>query len=329
MTAWQENVSILTYFLIQKLHNFCLRTDMTNVITTIIPIFTIVVLGWFARSKGFMPSEFLGPANRLVYYLAIPAMVFRSISKGSLTIQFNFEVIAITLSAVMIIFATAWGAGLIARVERRRLATFVQSSFHGNLGYIGLAVAYYYLGNEGLVRASIIAGFVMILQNLLAVFVLQLYADGPRVSRHRLFLKILGNPVIISAIAGILFSLTEAKTPLVIGRSLDILSSLALPMALLLIGASLSFELVRLRMCSILFVSLLKLMILPGVGFALYQLFVPAPQDYLPGLILLTSPTATITFVMAKEMDGDADFAVAAISVSTILSALTFSLWLQ
>jgi len=32
---------------------------------------------------------------------------------------------------------------------------------------------------------------------------------------------------------------------------------------------------------------------------------------------------------MAKEMKGDADFAVAAISTSTILSALTFSVWLN
>jgi len=31
---------------------------------------------------------------------------------------------------------------------------------------------------------------------------------------------------------------------------------------------------------------------------------------------------------MAKEMNGDTDFAVAAISISTILSAITFTIWL-
>jgi predicted permease len=49
----------------------------------------------------------------------------------------------------------------------------------------------------------------------------------------------------------------------------------------------------------------------------------------LPGLILLASPTATISYVMAKEMKGDADFAVAAISISTLLSAVTFTAWLN
>jgi hypothetical protein len=32
---------------------------------------------------------------------------------------------------------------------------------------------------------------------------------------------------------------------------------------------------------------------------------------------------------MAKEMNGDPDFATAAISTSTMLSAITFSVWLN
>lgn len=301
-----------------------------NIITTIVPIFTIIALGWFARKKGFMPPEFLAPANRLVYYLAIPAMIFRSISKSSLTAsQLNFTVIGIALASVAGIFAGAWAAACIARIGRRQIATFVQSSFHGNLGYIGLAVSYYYLGNEGLVRAGIIGGFIMILQNFLAVMVLQTYSDDLSVSRKKIILKITGNPVILSAIAGILFSLTKIQLPLIMGRSLDILSSMALPLALLIIGASLSFELVRLRIGSILFASLAKLMILPAAGFALYRVFCPEPADYLPALILLASPTATIAYVMAKEMNGDADFAVGTISACTLLSALTFPVWLN
>jgi predicted permease len=73
--------------------------------------------------------------------------------------------------------------------------------------------------------------------------------------------------------------------------------------------------------------SFLKLILLPGLGFILYHLFDIKLNDYLPGLILLASPTATLTYVMAKEMNGDTDFAVAALSSCTILSAATFSIW--
>ncbi|MCP4352521.1 MAG: AEC family transporter [Desulfobacterales bacterium] len=300
-----------------------------NIVITIIPIFTIILIGWFAKNKSFMPPEFLGPANRLVYYLAIPAMIFRSVSKGSLTTRFNFEVIFICLCSVLAVFALSWGAGVIAKIRHDRRGTLIQSSFHGNLGYIGLAVTFYYLGNEGLGRASIIAGFIMILQNFLAVFVLQFHADDPRSGKSRLVLKVMGNPIIISAVAGILFSLSGLPMPVVIGRSLDILSGMSLPMALLLIGASLSFKASWVGIGTVLLSGFMKLMILPCIGFVLYLIAGSAPQDYVPGLILLASPTATVTFIMAKEMGGDADFAVTAISISTILSSLTFCLWLN
>ncbi len=302
-----------------------------NIATTIIPIFAVIVLGWFASYRGFIQSAFLGPANRLVYHLAIPAMIFRSISRSSFKTQFDVQVLVITLLSVLAVFSVAWCAGHIGRIKKELLGTFMQCSFHGNLGYIGLAVSYYFLGDNGFAMASIIAGFIMILQNLLAVVSLQLYPNKISTKKREFNLawKILGNPVILSAMAGILFSLTEAPIPFVIDRTLDIISGLALPMALLLIGASLSFKSIRLQIFSILTSSIMKLVLLPGLGLTLYRLFGLPLNDYLPGLILLASPTATISYVMAKEMHGDTDFAVSAISISTILSAITFTVWLN
>jgi malate permease and related proteins len=71
------------------------------------------------------------------------------------------------------------------------------------------------------------------------------------------------------------------------------------------------------------------LLILPALGLTLFLFFDQAPQDYLPALILLASPTATVAYVMAREMGADSDFAVAAISATTVLSAVTFSFWLS
>lgn len=301
-----------------------------NTVSTIIPIFAVIILGLFARKKGFIPEEFIGPANRLVYYLAIPAMIFSSTSKASLKTQFDAVVLFITLTSVLVVFAAAWGMGMTKHIQRAQRGTYMQASFHGNLGYIGLAVAFYFLGNEGFVRASIIAGFIMILQNILAVISHQLNSGKFSVQKKKwqVVLGILLNPIILSAAAGILFSLTGFRMPTVVDRSLDILSSLALPMALLVIGASLTFKLMRSQILRVLSSGFLKLVLLPGCGFLLFRLFNVSVQDFLPGLILLASPSATVTYVMAKEMRGDADFAVAAISTSTMLSSITFSVWL-
>ncbi len=302
-----------------------------NIFTTIIPIFAVILLGWISRKKGFIPADFIGPANSLVFYLALPAMVFSAISRATLTAHFNTGILAITLLAVIVGFILAWISGKTYRLKQGQLGSYVQTSFHGNLGYIGLAVAFYYLGEDGLVKASILTGFLMIVQNLLSVLSLTFNAHQPGSAGHArtIFRNIAGNPVVLSAMAGIIFSFFHIPIPLIVQQSLDILSGLALPMALLIIGASISFQETRHRIKSVLSTSVIKLILMPGLGYAAYRALGFLPGDYLPGLILLASPTATISYVMAKEMKGDPDLAVISISFSTLLSALTYTFWLN
>jgi predicted permease len=303
---------------------------VTNILSTIIPVFAIIFLGWFVRQRGFVQPQLMGPANRLVYYVAVPALIFREIAEASFCTQFDATILACTLLPVVVVFGLSLAAGLLAGIPRIQLGTFMQSSFHGNLGYIGLAVAYYFLGTEGFVRAGIIAAFLMLLQNSLAVLALQSCSAGSLVRPNFRLMgrNVVGNPVILSALAVIAFSVSGAKVPLIIDRSLAILSGLALPLALLVIGASLSFKLIRLHILSALGAGIFKLFVLPALGYFLYRWFEVQPRDYLPGLILLAAPTATLTYVMATEMNGDTDLAIAAISVNTLLSAIAFAAWL-
>jgi malate permease and related proteins len=304
---------------------------MYTTVQTIIPIFTVILLGVFARHKGFIPQAFLEPANRLVYYLAIPAMIFRSISGSSLGSELNPTVVVTTLACVPLAFVLAWGLNSMMGNTGGRSGTFIQCAFHGNLGYIGLAVIYYAMGDKGLVQGSIIAGFTMIVQNALGVLSLQLFAGNNGTgSRIRAFVsRILINPVILSALLGIGFAALKVPMPTILDRSLKILSGMALPMALLMIGASLSFSLVKIQFSGALATSLIKLVVLPALGLLAYRKLGIPPQNYLPGLILLAAPSATLTYVFAKEMHGDADLAVATISVATILSGVTYAFWLH
>lgn len=301
-----------------------------EVIATIIPIFAIIILGWVARKRGFITPEFLDPANRLVYYLSLPALIFNSIAKTTFHEQFNGFALGLTLLAAAAIYLAAYVIARLSKMNPSRIGAFVQSSGHGNLGYIGLPIALYYLGEAGLAKAGIICGFLMILQNLLSVIALQVHGASAHnlPGLKALMGKLLGNPVIIGAMAGIIVSALSIPMPKVILRCLDILGGLAPPTALLLIGASLSLQLFRTCRSPALGAATLKLLLLPAIGLLLFHLFHLSADDYLPAMILLCSPTATVAYVMAKEMHGDADFAVAAISVTTLFSSITFMLWL-
>ena len=303
---------------------------MADILKTILPIFVIIFLGWSLRRLDFMQEGFVKPANRLVYYVAIPAMIFREIAEAELVKQFSLILVAATLSPLILVglagLILVWGL----KLQRYRVGSFLQCSFHGNLGYIGLAVAYYFLGDDGLTRASILAGFVMLLQNFLAVVALSKFNTEPKrkLSVFTLLRRILFNPVIISAMAGMAFSLYGLHLPVILDRSLSILSGMALPLALLVIGTSVSFAQMQQQLRLTTLISFLKLILLPALGLAFFYFLGFERVEYLPALILLASPTATISYVMASEMAGDADLATAAISITTLASAVTFILWL-
>ncbi|MCF8070131.1 MAG: AEC family transporter [Desulfobacterales bacterium] len=301
------------------------------ILNTIIPIFTLILLGKAARHRGYITKEFLDPANRLVFYLAIPALVFRAVSKTSLNSQFDALTLGITMAAMLIIFGLSWSIGYINRHRWFSPGSVSQCSFHCNIGYIGLAIAFYFLDETGFARAGIFAGFIMILQNLLAVIVLSFQPAQTSSSGNisKAIMSILTNPPIIAAMAGILFSMTGSTLPMMISNSLDLLGHLALPLALLIIGASLSFEKIRDKLSAVIVITFFKLILLPLTALILYQYFDLPAFRFLPALILIASPTATVTYVMAKEMNGDPELSSAVVSAGTIFSMATFFIWLN
>lgn len=302
-----------------------------EILSTITPIFIVIGIGRIAKQKNFMPDAFLEPANKLVYYLAIPAMIFRAVSKASIKDELNVTVTLISIGAIVMVAALAWGHSVAVKMEKRLRGTFIQTSFHGNLGYIGLAVVYYHLGDAGLASGGILAGFMMITQNILAVVALQLNSN---IDTHRSNVfkqnigRIVGHPVIISAVCGMLFSLSGLTMPAVLDRTLGILSAMALPLALLLIGAGISLKLMTESLVPMLQVSIYKLILIPGTGLLFFRWFSVHPDQFLPAFILLASPVATLTYVMAREMQGSPDMAAAAVSGSTLLSAISLTFWL-
>lgn len=304
---------------------------MIHILQTIVPVFLVILLGAAVHRLGFLPSGLTGPLNRLVYYVAIPSMIFGALVDASFAAHFRPALLVTTLVPVVVVFAAALVIGWWLKIPRREMGTFLQTSFHGNLGYIGFAVAFYLLGDQGFTRASILAGFLMLVQNLLAVIGLQRFSErqNRKFDLGRSFKAVFGNPVILSTLAGIGYNLSGLALPVIAYRTLTIVAGMALPLALLVIGASLSFSLVRSRIRTVVASAALKLVVLPATGLALFKVFGVDMADFLPAFILLATPTATVSYVMAVELDGSPDQATAAVSMSTLLSSLSYVTWLS
>jgi hypothetical protein len=304
---------------------------MLHVLSEIIfPIFAVIFIGYGLSRKGVIGLSFIQPANRIVYYIAIPAMLFKAIAPVSFRESCHMGAVLSLLGAVGATVIIGWGAMRLLQIAPKRRGTFLQSSFHGNIGYIAYAVAYYALGEERFAFTAILSSFIIVAQNFLAVWVLvsQRPGEGREARIKALIKSVLFNPVILTVVAGTSFSLSGLPLSAPVERFLMIVSGMALPTALLLIGATLSFKSLQKMMKEVVGVGLLKLICLPALGY-LFMTAAHVPEPFqLSVTILLAAPPATVVYIMAKEIGGDPELAATCISIHTLAAAATYSLFL-
>jgi predicted permease len=304
-----------------------------DIALNILPVFLVIFLGAGAKQLGFFPDVFVKGANRIVFYIGIPALLFIKLSSAPFHETFDMNLALISSLSVCIVWLFSLvfvRLKIFSTLGSASAASFIQTSMHGNIGYIGLAVVFYSLGNNGLSIASFLAPFIIIPQVILSVLSFNLYSGGKR-KKVKSFITILKsiflNPIIISSLVGIVFSFFGLKLPNFLHRFLEIISGMALPMALLIIGASLSLSLISKSLYWLFSSSTLKLLFLPGLGVVLLHNAGVHPFSIEVAAILLGVPTAAVSVIMASEMDGDVKFASTAVTLSTLLSAITLCLW--
>jgi predicted permease len=303
---------------------------VVSLVDSIAPVFLVIVLGWLLGRRGLLGDDFTSPANRVVFTVGVPALVFREVARADFARSFDPTVILLTLGAVAVSWCLAWAGAAWAGLPAGTRGTFLQAAVHGNTSYIGLAMVLYSLGQEGLGRAGVLSGFLILLNNGLSVLSLARWGRG---GVHRSTRDLLGetflNPVVLGSVLGLAASWAGLRLPVFIDRSLSIVGSMALPLALLVMGAGLSLRELAGDVPRASAATLVKLAVLPGIALALYRLAGIPRELALPPLLLLAAPTATLTYVMAREMDGDPHLAGGAIGLSTLASAFTYLLWFR
>jgi len=302
---------------------------MINIlVNTILPIFSIIFVGYLLKLKKIIDPAFSRTANQIVFNVAIPAMLLNELAQASFRENFNLRAVICTLVALVVVMGVSFVFCLVLNVPRSRRGTFLHSSFHGNLGYMAYAIAYYTLGESHFARMAILSSFLMIGQNSLAVWALTTFSEThPRQGQIRNLIKLmLRNPIILTMIVGITWSALGFPIPKPLQKGLDILSGMAFPTALLLIGSSLSFGAFREMAMEIVGIGFLKLFGLPLTGYLLMMVAGVPDILTLPAMILLGSPPATVTYIMATELGGDPELAATSVSLFTLASAFSYTL---
>lgn len=164
------------------------------------------------------------------------------------------------------------------------------------------------------------------MHNLLAVFALTIPARREkRVETHVVVKDIVTNPLILAGAAGIVVSFLGFSLGRIVLETGNYLSAMALPLALIGVGGSLDLDSLGQR--------LLEKFTTVGLKRVVCPLFLIPPaywmgirgEDLVILFTLFATPTAVVSYIMARSMDGDAKLAADIVLLSTLGSIVTLS----
>lgn len=286
------------------------------------PVFFMLFLGLLLKRINWIDDNFIRVASGLVFNVTMPALLFLGILHADLHAAMKPSVLIFFSVATLLSFVLAWGWAIWRCPEADR-GVYVQGAFRGNNGVIGLALAASMYGAYGISMGAILAGLVILFYNALSSIVLAVYSPVMKSDPWSLFVGIVRNPLIISVLAAIPFAYWQISLPGWLQESAQNLGNMTLPLALICVGGTLSLASLRESSQLAISASLVKMVGLPF--FATLAGWLCGFRGADLGILFLyfAAPTASSSYVMAREAHGNHQLAAAIVVITTVAAAVT------
>jgi predicted permease len=305
---------------------------------SVAPIIFTVAVGYILKRLGLMTPDFSKKANKLVFRVFLPVMLFINIygieSSDNIDLGYVFYAIAILL----IIFGLALPTVILLTKKKTCRGALMQGIFRSNYALIGIPLASSLFPENGAAVATLLSAFLVPCFNILAVIALSIFNNnGEKPNFKKVLLGIIKNPLILSIAAGgvalliryilvsagISFRISEIPA---IWNTMKNLSSIATPIALLVLGAQFEFSAIKSLRREIISGVVLRSVIVPIIGIgAAYLLFGKSfgGAQYAALVAAFCTPIAVSSVPMAQEMGADTELAGQLVVFTTISSAVT------
>lgn len=298
---------------------------MAEVLLAVAPVFLLILLGCGLKATGFLGAAFWEGAERLTYFVLLPTLLFWTLARADLsglTVPPMAAAVVVTILIMTLLLVAA-----------RRAFAFpgpvYTSLFQGSLRqntYIGLGLASGLFGGPGLAAAALVVALTVPLVNLLSVVALARHGDKADPSLAGTLKRILRNPLILACLAGIALNLTGTSLPPVIEPLAAILGRGALPLGLLAVGAGLELAGAGGESRNLSLACLLKLAVMPALAALACWAFGAHGVAASVAILFSALPAATSSYILARQLGGDARLMARIITLQTALSAASLPL---
>lgn len=300
---------------------------MEYIFTSLVPVFGLILIGYFFKIISFPSHEFWPLADKLTYFVLMPALLIYTLSKAKLDIN-SVNLVLVSLLAIFLTMIFLIVFNKLSPANNSSFTSIVQGGIRFNT-YVFLALSSSIFGNEGLILSAIILTFAIPFINILCVTVFAIYSQNNKLDFIYLVKSIVKNPLIIGCFIGGSLNILNISLPISISNIFKILSEAALPLGLLSIGYALVLKDMKNVKKDLFISSFAKFMILPIFIYTLGNLF-DLNETMIAVLVLFSLlPTAPSSFILARQLGGDLPLMTTIITVQTLVSALFIILFLK
>jgi malonate transporter len=301
---------------------------MNALINVVLPVFGIIVTGYLAGRFGVLGPDSAAALNRFVFYFALPPALFIFVARAPVDKIFNWPFIGAFVSGGLLTILIALIVGRLWL--QQAVATLTVSGLTagwGNTVYMGLPLLLTAYGQDAVVPTIITALSQLVLFLTIAIAVL----EGTRTSGSSAFRvasqlvgSLLRNPLVVSPLLGILFSLSAVPLPKAVSNYLDLMAAAVGPAALFALGLSLVGRKLIGNAAEAIWLASLKVVVNPILTIMLVAyLFALDPLWSKAAIILSAMPVGANPYVIAQQYDLHVETVSSAIIISTAMSVAT------
>jgi malonate transporter and related proteins len=299
---------------------------MHAISSALIPVMLLIFMGWGLRQQNIIREQDWAGLEVVGYKIFFPAIIFTTLASANLADVAALEVSAVLIGCVLFAALLLFGLRpLLARrfgIDGPAFTSLLQGSTRWN-SFLALAIAQSLHGRHGVAIIAVALVAMTPILNILAVTALAHYGttgNSPPLSLTRLLFL---NPLIWSSLAGLAANPFQSLIPISFMVSLDMLGKAAFAAGLLVVGAGLNLRaLARLRFVHIASI-VFKLILFPLYVLAGARLIGIDGIDLAALVIAASVPTAGASYILARQMGGDAPLMAELITLQTLVSFLT------
>lgn len=276
-----------------------------TVLEIVAPVFLLATVGFTWVKLGF--EYRINFVTQLATTLAVPCLIFTALMQTDID---PAALTALSLASVVAYLGVTVTAAIVVKATGLHRRTYLAPMIFGNTGNLGLPLALFAFGDEGLSYAVVVFAIMAIWTFTFGIWL---------VAGAGSFGKVLREPLVWATLLGGLFLWQDWQTPTFLTNTLELIGQMAIPLMLITLGVAVA-RLTPQGIGRAILLSLVKLALCTGIAWLAAMAFHLDRIAFGVLVIQVATPVAVTSYLLAEKYGAEAQAVAGLVVVSTLLS---------